>query len=297
MVLSMTGFASTTATLTLADGSQINILINMKTLNSRFFETTCKLSYTLGHLETKLIRALKAKLLRGHTYLTMHVQNPQALKGSVQPSVAIIEGYVQAIDQIKKKVAIEGTVTVSDLLRLPDVFETEEKTIDKGFEKQLFQIIDQLIQQVIETRVQEGTVLERDLRERFATMKKEIEEIEKAASNLIQKKKEEIAQAMREIEQQESESSEARIGTLYIALDKMDIHEEIVRFKSHLANIIKQLDAENPEKGKRLDFTLQELAREINTLSSKCSNAAISTQAINVKVELEKSREQTQNIV
>lgn len=297
MVLSMTGFASTTATLTLADGSQINILINIKTLNSRFFETTCKLSYTLGHLETKLIRTLKAKLLRGHTYLTMHVQNPQVLKGSVQPSVAIIEGYVQAIDQIKKKIAVEGTVTVSDLLRLPDVFEMEEKTIDKDFEKQLFQIIDQLIQQVIETRVQEGTILERDLRERFATMNKEIEEIEKAAHSLIQKKKEEIAQAMREIEQQESESAEARIGALYAALDKMDIHEEIVRFKSHLANIIKQLDADNPEKGKRLDFTLQELAREINTLSSKCSNAAISAQAINVKVELEKSREQTQNIV
>lgn len=297
MVLSMTGFASTTATLTLQDGSQINILINIKTLNSRFFETTCKLSYTLGHLETKLIRALKAKLLRGHTYLTMHVQNPQALKGAVQPSVAVIEEYVRAIDQVKKKVSIEGTVTVSNLLQLPNVFETEEKTIDKGFEKQLFQIVDQLVQQVIETRTQEGTTLERDLRERFATMDKEIKTIEKKAHLLIQKKKEEIAQAKRDIEEQGSEAAETHISTLYISLDKMDIHEEIVRFKSHLANIIKQLDADNLEKGKRLDFTLQELAREINTLSSKCSDAGISAQAINVKVELEKSREQTQNIV
>ena len=297
MVLSMTGFASTTATLTLQDGSQINILINIKTLNSRFFETTCKLSYTLSHLETKLIRSLKTKLLRGHTYLTMHVQNPQALKGAVQPSVAIIEGYVQAIDQIKKKVNIEGTVTVSNLLQLPNVFETEEKTIDKSFEKQLFQIIDRLVQQVIETRTQEGTILKRDLRERFTAMDKEMKAIEKAAHLLIQNKKKEIAQAKLDIEEQKSEAAETHMSSLYIALDKMDIHEEIVRFKSHLASIIKQLDAKNPEKGKRLDFTLQELAREINTLSSKCSDATISSQAINIKVELEKSREQTQNIV
>jgi len=84
---------------------------------------------------------------------------------------------------------------------------------------------------------------------------------------------------------------------LYISLDKMDIHEEIVRFKSHLKNITQQLESEKKEKGKRLDFTLQELAREINTLSSKCSDASITSQAINIKVELEKSREQTQNIV
>jgi len=80
-------------------------------------------------------------------------------------------------------------------------------------------------------------------------------------------------------------------------LDKIDIHEEIVRFKSHLATIDEQLSAPEAEKGKRLDFTFQELGREINTISAKCSDAAIGKRAINVKVEIEKAREQVQNIV
>jgi uncharacterized protein (TIGR00255 family) len=83
----------------------------------------------------------------------------------------------------------------------------------------------------------------------------------------------------------------------YMTLEKMDINEEIVRFKSHLANFEQQLTAAGIEKGKRLDFTLQELAREINTIAAKCSDATIGAAAIDIKVELEKAREQVQNVV
>lgn len=297
MILSMTGFASKTATFTLEDGSKINISIDLKTLNSRFFETTCKLSYSINHLETALIRLLKSKLLRGHAYLTMHVLNPQALQGKVKPSIATIEGYANAIELIKKDATIEGALSVSDLLRLPDVFEVEEKEIDHEFEAQLLKTVESLADQVVSSRQQEGAILANDLKDRITTMKKEMANIEVAANELMEKKKQEITEAIQEVEETESESADARKSALYISLDKMDVHEEIVRFKSHLANFAKQLETSNPEKGKRIDFTLQELAREINTLSSKCSDAAISSQAINIKVEIEKCREQTQNIV
>ena len=297
MILSMTGFASKIATFTLEDGSKINISINLKTLNSRFFETTCKLSYSINHLETKLINQLKKKLLRGHAYLIMHVLNPHALHGGVTPSVSTIQGYVNAVDQIKKSVSVEGTLSVSDLLRLPDVFSVEEKKIDANFEQQILKTVDELTDQLTETRKQEGVSLAKDLRGRFAVMKKEMASIESFSGELMSNKKQEVAQLIQEMEKSEDETSDARKSSLYISLDKMDIHEEIVRFKSHIENIDKQLDSPTLEKGKRLDFTLQELAREINTLSSKCSDASITTQAINIKVELEKSREQTQNIV
>lgn len=297
MILSMTGFASKTATCTLKDGSKVNISIDIKTLNSRFFETTCKLSYTINHLETELITRLKKRFLRGHAYITLHVTNPQALHGGVMPSVPTIQGYVNAVDQIKKSVSVEGTLSVSDLLRLPDVFLVEEKEIDREFEEQLLAAVDELAQQLNETRKAEGAVLAQDLAKRFAIMDKEMQSIEVAAEKLVVQKKLEIAQAIQDIESTEDEAMDARKSALYMSLDKMDVHEEIVRFKSHLKNIIYQLTTAELEKGKRLDFTLQELAREINTLSAKCSDAAISAQAINIKVELEKAREQTQNIV
>jgi len=297
MVLSMTGFASKTATITLKDKSKINVSIDLKTLNSRFFETTCKLSYSISHLETELISKLKPYIVRGHTYLTIHVLNPQALQGSVTPAVATIKGYEKAINAIKKIVKIHGELTVSDVLRLPDAFEVEEKEIGKDFEKKVFNIVDELAQQLTKTREREGTQLKKDLVSRFKIIKKEITAIEAAAKKLMIQKKKEVAQAIKEMKDSPDDTSDARKSALYISLDKMDVHEEIVRFKSHLENITKQLASKNLEKGKRLDFTLQELAREINTLSAKCSDASITAQAINIKVELEKSREQTQNIV
>ncbi|MCK5632242.1 DUF1732 domain-containing protein [bacterium] len=297
MVLSMTGFASKTVICNLLDGSKVNVLINVKTLNSRFFETTCKLSYPINHLETKLISLLKAKLLRGHTYITMHIVNPEILHGNITPSVSTIQGYMNAIDQIKKTVSVEGALSVSDLLRLPNVFETTQKEIDKNFEKQLIQEVEQLADKVVNTREQEGSTLKKDLEERFTLMKKEMTAIEKSSKQLMQNKKQEITQMLQELEANEEETFDSRKNALYISLDKMDIHEEIVRFKSHLENITNQISSSTKEKGKRLDFTLQELAREINTLSSRCSDAGITSQAINIKVELEKAREQTQNIV
>ena len=297
MILSMTDFASKIASFTLADGSKVSILIELKTLNSRFFETTCKLSYSLSNLEIELISRLRKKFLRGHAYLTMHVINPNALQGSVVPDIATIEAYGKAIEKIRKHVAIEGSLSVSDLLKLPDVLELEEKEIDEKLKKQILKTVDELADSVVKSREQEGAALKKDLSARFATIKKEIDQIEKEAAKLLQAKKKEVVKTIEEIMQECDETAEARKSSLYIALDKMDVHEEIVRFQNHLENIMAQLKTPQPEKGKRLDFTLQELAREINTLSAKCSDAAITAKAINIKVELEKSREQTQNIV
>ena len=100
-----------------------------------------------------------------------------------------------------------------------------------------------------------------------------------------------------EFKDEQNDMADARKSAMYAMLDKIDIHEEIVRFQSHLKNLQDLLNSAGVEKGKRLDFTFQELAREINTITAKCSDSKICEQAINIKVEIEKSREQTQNIV
>ena len=128
-------------------------------------------------------------------------------------------------------------------------------------------------------------------------MKKHITEIEKNAEKLMAQKKREVAAIIQKIDAQQEETTDIRKGSLLLMLDKLDINEEIVRFKSHLESLENQLDNPKAEMGKRLDFTLQEMAREINTISAKCSNAKISSTAIDIKVELEKAREQAQNIV
>src|SRR3989304_4288126 len=297
MIQSMTGFATKTITLSLSDKSKINVSLSLKSLNSRFFETTCKLPYALSNLETELVKLFKKKLLRGQVYFTIQLSNQAAFKGAVEPSLNVIENYLQAIKTIKEKFKLQGEMSLSDLLQLPNVITVEDRDLDDASKQKIWQATDELIDEVIAARNQEGAALKKDLEQRIIVMQQEIDQIEKASLILIEEQKNKVNQAIQEIELDESKLAETRKNALYAILDKMDIHEEIVRFQSHLKNLGEQLKASSVENGKRIDFTLQELAREVNTITAKCSDAAIGTRAINIKVELEKAREQAQNIV
>jgi len=297
MLLSMTGFASKTAVLSLQDGTKVNISINLKSLNSRFFELTAKLPYALSQLETDFIKALKKKLHRGHVYVTMHMSNADILKGSIEPSLTTVHGYLNATELIKKKFNLQGELTLGSLLTLPDVFNVEEKSIDDNFKKFIFTIFEELIDELLAAQKKEGDNLKTDLQGRLTIMSQEIVKIEAAAVQVMEKQKAKISESLKELAGQTGETSDTFRNTLYTMLDKIDIHEEVVRFNSHLKNLASILESAKEEKGKLLDFTLQELAREINTIAAKCADATISGLAINIKVELEKAREQAQNIV
>jgi uncharacterized protein (TIGR00255 family) len=297
MIQSMTGFASRTLALTNATGEKTNIAISLKTLNYRFFETTFKLPYMLSSLETKLIKICKQKLIRGHVYLTVHVSNPNVFRSSVQPALTIVQGYIDAIQKIKARHAIVQPITLDHILSLPNVFVLEESDVDQDVERMIFDTINELIDSVIAARAVEGEVLSRDLSARIAVMTEEINAITQAYHRLIESQKEKINKMAQEVASDENLQANARQEALYALLDKMDIHEEIIRFKSHLSDMQEQLASSALEQGKRLDFTLQELGREINTIAAKCSDATISKRAINTKVEIEKAREQVQNIV
>jgi len=296
MLSSMTGFATKTTTLSIA-GEKINASISIKSLNSRFFEATCKLPHIATHLETNLIKTLKQKLIRGHVYLTLHIKDPAFLKSSVKANMSAVKSYLEATKKISKAFSIEGSLTINDIINLPNIFEVEEQEGTKTFDKQIIDTINLLIEHLRKTRQKEGIALKKDLAKRITIMGKELENISKNSEKLMAEKKEEIAALIQKIESEEEEPNDLRKSHLLLMLDKLDINEEIVRFKSHLDNMQSHLDSQREEIGKKLDFTLQEMAREINTIAAKCSNAKISSRAINIKVEIEKAREQAQNIV
>ncbi|MFC1841451.1 YicC/YloC family endoribonuclease [Candidatus Dependentiae bacterium] len=296
MLSSMTGFASKTVVISIAE-EKINASISIKSLNSRFFEATCKLPRIVTHLETDIIKILKQKLIRGHIYLTMHMKSTALLTSSVKANMATVKSYLEAIDAMKKTFTLEGSVSINDIIILPGVFEVEEQEGDKSLDKQIMDIINNLIEHVKKSRQKEGIALKKDILKRIAIMRKEITSIEKGAEKLMERKKQEVATIIQKIETNEEEAADMRKSHLLVMLDKLDINEEIVRFKSHLDNLESHLESQREETGKKLDFTLQEMAREINTVAAKCSDAKISSKAINIKVELEKAREQAQNIV
>lgn len=296
MIRSMTGFAGKIITVPLADG-KVNLSISLKSLNSRFFEATCKLHYQLSNLETDFLKIMKEHLHRGHLYLTIHMNNQNLFKGAVEPSLKTIDGYIAAINQVKQKFSLPGELAVHDLFLLPNVFSVEEKEIDEKTKKIIIDTVEQLITELIAVQEKEGMNLKKDIVLRATSMEKEIATIEKASAHLIEAQKEKVSATLQDLAADENKLAELQKNAAYMLLEKMDINEEIVRFKSHLKSLSSTLESSDIEKGKRLDFTLQELGREINTIAAKCSDATIGSLAINVKVELEKAREQVQNIV
>ncbi len=307
MIRSMTGFSSTILTLprkidVAEPGSSeqsLQLSMTLKTLNSRFFECTCKLPYSLSFLETDLIKYFKSKLYRGNVVFSIHLSDPSALTGSIEPSFGAVLGYMKAIDRIKETCSLEGTLTISDLITLPNIFETRETPLSQETIDRIMVAIENLTTLVEETRIAEGKALAVDLESRIKAIKGYLAQLEPRANIVMEQKKAQLFATLKTAlaETHQEVASDAQTIVIYNQLERMDIHEEIVRFKTHLESLSAIIKADDIETGKKLDFTLQELFREINTIASKCNDSIISALSINTKVELEKSREQAQNIV
>src|SRR5579872_1379244 len=130
MLYSMTGFASKTFILTTPSGDRASIVINLKSLNSRFFEATVKVPPTLSHLETTIIKQCKESLRRGHIYFTAYISNQTIFEGTVTPALNIIDGYMQAIGTIKERYSLSDQLKLENILRLPHIFSQESQQLD-----------------------------------------------------------------------------------------------------------------------------------------------------------------------
>jgi uncharacterized protein (TIGR00255 family) len=293
----MTGFASKTIEVKNKEGVSAYVTANLKSLNTRYFEAICKLPYPLQSIEVDIITQLKRSLSRGKITLNIHSSNPNIFKGPVETSVPTIKSYIHAINEIKKECAIKGELSLTDIITLPDVLVTQDVMADDAIKKEILAAIDEVIKELIVIRRNEGAQLYADIKQRYSHLQDLIEKISKASEKIHAEKKKEIEAELADLNHQQSELVEIRRNEISNALDKLDIHEEIVRFNSHLKSLANTLDDAVQEKGRRVDFIVQELNREINTIAAKCSDAQISSLAISAKIELEKIREQAQNIV
>lgn len=296
MITSMTGFASKAVTILEHDGEHCTLDIEIKTFNSRFCEPTCKLPGTLNSCEMDVVQRLKSRLHRGRIYCTVRINSFGALLEKMVFSPTRVQEYLSAVEALREKHGLRGDVDVQTMVALPNIFTTEKAQLPPEAIGKFLAGIDEAIDQVVSVRQQEGASLSKDFDTRFGNCTRLIASIEKATKALIEKHKEGLGELQQKVHDGD-EDAKALLSEKYAALDKMDVHEEIVRFCSHLEAVEKHLASDAREKGRRLDFILQELMREINTIMSKCSNYGISADAVDVKVELEKAREQIQNIV
>ncbi|MCB9493801.1 MAG: YicC family protein [Epsilonproteobacteria bacterium] len=296
MLVSMTGFCSQSVTLELEEFGTLVLSIDLKSFNTRYFEAVCKWPSIFNHLEVKVIRLLQDKLLRGRVYLSVRVEGDSSIFENIVPSLNTAKGYIQAIDKIAQHTQVSPTINMADLVRLPGVFIEQKKNLSEKDETQILQSITQVAEHLLTVRLAEGRRLQDDFEKIMVTCSSKIDQINGHFLKFMSGQKEKAKQLAGQ-DLDGDEQARVQRDDLFSMLNKIDIHEEIVRFKSHLTELKSFLLSEKNEKGKRIDFILQELLRETNTMMAKCSQYEISSRCVDIKVELEKAREQVQNIV
>lgn len=307
MIFSMTGFSS--KAFTLSDNEDPNkitkdlcLTISLKSLNSRFFEFNCKIPFWLSSIETDLIKHIKEHLHRGNVFLSIYAANGNNIITGIEPSISTISNYLKSIDHIKASFNVEGNIALKDILTLPNIFESKEFSPNQNIINRIIDEVDLLVKALIEARKNEGSFIEKDLKRRVKIIKGLLKELEDKAAKFFSEKKSTLAKKAEKLKEEiiqltTIDQSFFQNLTAYNQLDKIDIHEEIIRFDYGVKNLTSLINSKEIQKGKKIDFIIQELFREINTISSKSSDAEINRLAIDIKVELEKIREQAQNIL
>ena len=291
MVLSMTGYGRAQQVL---GGREITV--ELRSVNARYFEYSSRLPRTCAFLEDPLKRLTAEKVHRGKVELALTIQNVTASDAVVQADYALAESYRRALAALAQRLDVKDDVTVMALARFPDVLtQTAAPADPDALWADVSAVAGQALEAFVGMRAAEGAKLKADVESRLAVVEDLVGQIEQGSAGRVQAYTERLYARLQELLADRS-IDEARILTeAALFADKTAIDEETVRLHSHVAQFREILQLEEPI-GRKLDFLTQELNRESNTIGSKCQDAALTRLVVTLKSEIEKIREQIQNI-
>jgi uncharacterized protein (TIGR00255 family) len=290
---SMTGFGRGSAS-----GEEFNVTVEIKTVNNRYLDIHFRLSQELAPLEVSIRKLISARLSRGRVDLNVNFERTGSTTYEINRQ--LIAGYVNALREIQSEFNLAGDVDVNTLARLPGALSTARDGLDEQSRKGVEQAVNDALDDLEKMRATEGASLAEEMRIRVARIESEVPIIEDAASGLVDAYRQRLQRRISELiargGAQTVELDAARLAqeVAYLA-DRSDISEELARLRSHLEQFRVALDTQG-EVGKRFDFLLQELNREANTVLSKATEISIKDAGLAIKAEVEKLREQVQNV-
>ena len=291
MVKSMTGYGRAVETV---NGREFTV--ELRSVNNRYLDCTVKLPRSLSFAEETVKQAVKNTISRGKVDVFISVHSEGAADVKVTLNAAMVEGYIAAMKQMVTDYGVQDDISVSVLSRMNDVFSVEKPEVD---EEQLLSDLMDVVNKALETydamRAAEGKALENDLRSRGNTILELVALVEAGNSQTVIDYRTRLYNKLKEV-LANTTIEESRILTeAAIFADKVCVEEETVRLRSHLEQMNTMLSG-GGAIGRKLDFLLQEMNRESNTIGSKCTDVRLARIVVDIKAELEKIREQTQNI-
>lgn len=291
MIKSMTGYGRAVETV---NGREFTV--ELRSVNNRYLDCTVKMPRSVSFAEDAVKQAVKASVSRGKVDVFISIKSENTDDTKISLNAAVLEGYLDAMHRMVSEYGVRDDISVSAVSRLPEVFTIEKPDVDEQQLKQdLLGVLQKALAGYDAMRCTEGMALDADLRSRGETILGLVEQVEAGNAQTVVDYRTRLENKLKEV-LANTAIDESRILTeAAIFADKVAVDEETVRLRSHLQQMNTMLST-GGAVGRKLDFLLQEMNREANTIGSKCSDVRLARIVVDIKAELEKIREQTQNI-
>ena len=291
MIRSMTGYGRSHKVI---EGREY--LVEIRSVNSRYYEFGAKLPRQYMYLEEKLKSLIKTRINRGKVEVTLSIYNIQANETSVSINDAIVENYLTELRAASKKFGLTDDISVMSLFRMTDVFNVVRAEADEDkIWAAVKETAEEALVKFVEMRQTEGEKMKDDILEKLRNIESMTERVCEHAPETVAAYREKLLSRMKEILEDKQIDEQRILLEAGIFAEKIAVDEETVRLKSHLTQFRTMLETDDPI-GRKLDFLVQEINRETNTIGSKAQNIEITRLVVDMKSEIEKIREQIQNI-
>ncbi len=291
MIYSMTGYG---AAKDAVDG--IELSIELKSVNNRYLDVSVRLPRSFLFAEESIKSQVQTHMSRGKVDVFVSVDSSKSNDVEIFVNEALAESYIKSMKTLCEKYGIVDDISATSIARLPEVLTAEKKEIDRdALSVGVHSVVENALIEFDKMRLIEGEKLCQDILNRIALIEEMTEKIEKLSPATVKEYQAKLEARMREILDGVAIDDTRILTEAALFADKVSVTEEIVRLKSHLSQLREMLKGTSPI-GRKLDFLIQELNREINTIGSKCNDFEISKAVVDAKAEIEKIREQVQNI-
>ena len=291
MIRSMTGYGKQSLIV-----EKREYQVEIKSVNHRYLDINIKLPKSISYLEDTIKKEISAKIKRGKIDVFITFENNSQEGKNITINKELAKLYIEQLKQLAQEEKISSNIEAMDIAKLPDILVVKNDEEDERIQNELIEVVQGAISKIIEMKNVEGSKIEQDLLQRIDKIENKIMEISAKSTGLIEEYVVKLEKRIKEILKTEELDKSRLAQEVVIYADKCSIEEEVTRLKSHIYQFRNLISNNNETIGKKLDFLIQEMNRETNTIGSKANNLEITNGVIDIKTELEDIREQIQNI-
>ena len=290
MVKSMTGYGKSSLSIDTREYQ-----VEIKSVNHKYIDTNIKMPRIISYLEEDIRKIITSKLKRGKIDIFISFENYSKDGNNIQINSNLAKMYIQNLKKLAEEESISANIEVTEITKLPDILTIKSNIDENQIKSELLQTVEEAINNLINMRQSEGERISRDILSKISQIEEKKQDIFMLSTGLIDEYVVKLEARIKEILKTEEVDKSRLMQEVVIYADKCSVEEEITRLTSHIEQLRNLINSNEPN-GKKMDFIIQEMNRETNTIGSKANNLEITNRVVDIKTILEDIREQIQNI-